>query len=85
MAERILGMRREAAGGVSFLVKWKASEMNFVSAKEAKAKIPQVTGVCSSAPQWLQYTVCTALQVVIEFYEEKLAWFADADSQEEDC
>jgi len=41
--------------------------------------------VCSSAPQWLQCTVFTALQVVIEFYKEKLAWFADADSQEEDC
>ena len=46
VADRILGMRREAAGGLSFLVKWKGSdEMDFVGAKEAKAKIPQVTRV----------------------------------------
>jgi hypothetical protein len=39
-------MRREVAGGLSFLVKWKGSdEMDFVGAKEAKAKIPQVTRV----------------------------------------
>ena len=49
-AERILGMRKEAAGGLSFLVKWKGSdEMDFVGAKEAKAKIPQVTRVLPPA------------------------------------
>ena len=38
-------------------------ETDFVNAKEAKAKIPQM---------------------VIDFYEEKLAWFTGEESQEKE-
>merc|ERR1719209_1873703 len=55
-AEKILGLRREDKSTVYFLVKWRGTEeTDFVNAKEAKAKIPQV---------------------VIDFYESKLAWFS---------
>jgi len=64
-AEKIIGLRREGKDNVNFLVKWRGTEeTDFVNAKEAKAKIPQV---------------------VIDFYEEKLAWFtAGEESQEEE-
>merc|ERR1712071_6329 len=61
-AEKIIGMRKEGVD-VSFLVKWRGmEESDFVTAKEVKAKIPQV---------------------LIDFYEEKLAWFGE-DSQDEE-
>ena len=51
-------------------------ETDFVNAKEAKAKIPQVG---------LHLINCLiVLQVVIDFYEEKLAWFTGEESQEEE-
>ena len=51
-------------------------ETDFVNAKEAKAKIPQVG---------LHLIDCLiVLQVVIDFYEEKLAWFTGEESQEEE-
>ena len=57
-------MRREGKDNVHFLVKWRGTEeTDFVNAKEAKAKIPQM---------------------VIDFYEEKLAWFTGEESQEEE-
>ena len=47
-----------------------------MNAKEAKAKIPQVG---------LHLLDCLiVLQVVIDFYEEKLAWFTGEESQEEE-
>merc|ERR1712059_39312 len=62
-AEKIIGIRKEAKDKLFFLVKWKGSEeCDFINAKEAKAKIPQV---------------------VIEFYEEKLNWFAEDGMDEE--
>merc|ERR1711936_1566448 len=42
-AEKIIGLRREGKDNVSFLVRWRGTEeTDFVNAKEAKAKIPQV-------------------------------------------
>ena len=54
-------------------------ETDFVNAKEAKAKIPQVS--CWSI---LCSIVLCFMQVVIDFYEEKLAWFTGEESQEEE-
>ena len=54
-------------------------ETDFVNAKEAKAKIPQVS--CWSI---LFSIILCFMQVVIDFYEEKLAWFTGEDSQEEE-
>ena len=53
-------------------------ETDFVNAKEAKAKIPQVF----FRHIWFWFKVW--IQVVIDFYEEKLAWFTGEDSQEEE-
>ena len=55
-------------------------ETDFVNAKEAKAKIPQVP--CRNI--WLWFNSHALIQVVIDFYEEKLAWFTGEDSQEEE-
>ena len=55
-------------------------ETDFVNAKEAKAKIPQV--FCCNI--WLWFFGHALIQVVIDFYEEKLAWFTGEDSQEEE-
>merc|ERR1719228_1684167 len=62
-AEKIVGIRKEGSDKLFFLIKWRGTdEADFVNAKEAKAKIPQV---------------------VIDFYEEKLAWFNDENQDEE--
>merc|ERR1712037_1078179 len=46
-AEKIIGLRREGKDNVNFLVKWRGTEeTDFVNAKEAKAKIPQVSSRC---------------------------------------
>ena len=48
-AEKIIGMRKEGVD-VSFLVKWRGmEESDFVTAKEVKAKIPQVKFPCGSS------------------------------------
>ena len=88
-ADRIIGLRREAAGGVQFLVRWRGGslpwppvpptgteEADFVTAREAKAKIPQVAIRCDGSGVYF-------LQVVIEYYEEKLAWVAGENLDED--
>ena len=67
-------------------------ETDFVHAKEAKAKIPMVRfyflTVLAQVPAKLEHYRFLAnpflLKVVIEFYEEKLAWFTGEESQEEE-
>ena len=57
-------------------------ETDFVNAKEAKAKIPQVISSFLSGAQCVN--LLPLMQVVIDFYEEKLAWFTGEESQEEE-
>ena len=88
-------MRREGKDNVHFLVKWRGEIIFFlelVMFVQALMRLILST-LRKPRPRFLRFSVCyctisvqysALMQVVIDFYEEKLAWFTGEDSQEEE-
>lgn len=81
-AERVIGAT-DSGGELMFLIKWKGSdEADLVPARQANVKCPQVTNEISTLVECNFQQFHLFLQIVIQFYEERLSWHSS--SQDED-
>ena len=78
-AERIIGAT-DSSGELMFLIKWKGSdEADLVPARQANVKCSQVQLVDAEA----KIMTLMSLQVVIQFYEERLSWHTSSQDEDE--
>ena len=78
-AERIIGAT-DSSGELMFLIKWKGSdEADLVPARQANVKCSQVLLVVAKG----KITTLASLQVVIQFYEERLSWHTSSQDEDE--
>ena len=62
-----------------FLIKWKGSdEADLVPARQANMKCPQVLANCCAF-----FVLILNIEVVIQFYEERLSWHTSSQDEDE--